>query len=563
VPLLPCAASDDLFLMSGLLTYWRTVRHLRPIQIYWRVRRRFIRAPRVHNVQPRKRAAGAWVSAARRLPALEGPHTFNLLNAVRDLDIHGWDDPALPKLWRYHLHYFDDLNAFGSESRREWHQALVGRWIRENPTGKGTGWEAYPVSLRICNWIKWSLAGNELSDEALRSLALQARWISGRPEFHLLGNHLFANAKALAFAGMFFEGDEAGAWLAQGLDLLKRQLREQILGDGGHFELSVMYHAIILEDVLDLCNLAGTYPGIFGGIGEIGGQLRDTASQMLSWLSTMCHPDGEISFFNDACIGVAPAPSEIRAYAARLGFDNAAAPSAPMSILPASGYVRLEEGGAVVLLDVARTGSDYFPAHAHADSLSFELSAATERIFVNSGISTYAAGPQRLYERGTRAHNTVVVDGENSSEVWGAFRLGRRARPVNLRVVRHPASEIACAHDGYRFLPGKPLHQRRWVLSPTSLFVEDSIAGKFQSGEARFMLHPSVSVEDAPNADGSVVLRTQRGASIRVQIEGGSLELKPATWHPGFGRSETTQCVVVNFQSATIRTTISWKIPSI
>ena len=80
-----------------------------------------------------------------------------------------------------------------------------------------------------------------------------------RIESHLLGNHLFANAKALVFAGTYFSGAEADRWLNRGISILEREIPEQILLDGGHFELSTMYHALIFEDLLDLCNLLKCY----------------------------------------------------------------------------------------------------------------------------------------------------------------------------------------------------------------------------------------------------------------------------------------------------------------
>ena len=48
------------------------------------------------------------------------------------------------------------------------------RWIAGNPIGFGVGWEPYPISLRICNWIKWHLSGNRLQTAAVESLFLQA-----------------------------------------------------------------------------------------------------------------------------------------------------------------------------------------------------------------------------------------------------------------------------------------------------------------------------------------------------------------------------------------------------
>ena len=182
---------------------------------------------------------------------MTGPRGFVFLNQPGQLDEIGWDGPQREKLWRYNQHYFDDLNAIDAPTRRAWHTALVEDWVADNPPGHGIGWEPYPLSLRVVNWIKWSLAGTTLSPAALQSLAVQVRWLTDRLEIHLLGNHLFANAKALVFAGLFFQGKEADTWLKKGLRILERQVPEQILPDGGHFERSTMYHALALEDILD------------------------------------------------------------------------------------------------------------------------------------------------------------------------------------------------------------------------------------------------------------------------------------------------------------------------
>jgi uncharacterized heparinase superfamily protein len=142
-------------------------------------------------------------------------------------------------LWRYHLHYFDDLNAHSAEEREQWQSQLLCRWVKDNPPGQGTGWEPYPTSLRMVNWMKWALAGHALPVECIESLAAQARWLARRLETHLLGNHLFSNAKAMIFAGIFFQGSEAEAWVSMGLRILEEQLGEQVLSDGGHFERTI------------------------------------------------------------------------------------------------------------------------------------------------------------------------------------------------------------------------------------------------------------------------------------------------------------------------------------
>ena len=100
---------------------------------------------------------------------------------------------------------------------------IINKWTIENQFGKGTGWEPYPTSLRIINWIKWNFKTNELSNEVKLSLWNQVLWLVGRPEYHLLGNHLFINAKALLFACVFFGLDEYSSIYRKALKILKEE----------------------------------------------------------------------------------------------------------------------------------------------------------------------------------------------------------------------------------------------------------------------------------------------------------------------------------------------------
>jgi uncharacterized heparinase superfamily protein len=355
---------------------------------------------------------------------------------------------------------------------------LIERWIGENLPGSGPGWEPYPLSRRIVNWIKWLLEGGRLTPAMRRSLATQADWLARRLEFHLLANHLFANAKALTFAGCFFEQD---GWLRTGLKQLEREIPEQILADGGHFERSPMYHGLILEDMLDLVNLGRAYPGLLPDWSPV-------AARMLGWLARMLHPDGEIPFFNDAAFGVAPEPRLLFDYAARLGITPARVE------FGASGYIRLENDTTVVLFDAAPIGPDYQPGHAHADTLSFELSHRGQRLLVNSGISTYERGPERQRQRGTAAHNTVRVDGRDQSEVWAAFRVARRARPLDVRTDHRSWAEAA--HDGYHRLKPPVTHRRRLVLEADRVLLTDMLEGRGEHAiEMFFHFYPGTWTE--------------------------------------------------------------------
>lgn len=348
--------------------YWHTLRHLRPVQVYGRV---WFRAARPRpDIQPApslRRCTGRWVLPARRTPSLLADGRLRFLNEARDIAAHGWDDPGLALLWRYNLHYFDDLNAWDAGQRTEAHQRLLKRWVRENHPAEGTGWQPYPSSLRIVNWIKWHLGGAYLSNACLDSLATQTRWLRKRLEYHLLGNHLFVNAKALVFAGFFFEGCEAYEWLKKGIALLVDQIPEQILADGGQFERSPMYHALAFEDVLDLINITNAFAGaVPRTLADFVASLPELAGRMHTWLRSVCHPDGEIGFFNDAAIGIAPSPTELGRYACNLGVINV---SDSISAMPhdrgvrcihlkESGYIRGETSNAVLLMDVAQIGPD-------------------------------------------------------------------------------------------------------------------------------------------------------------------------------------------------------------
>lgn len=494
---------------------------------------------------------------------MSGSDQFRFLNKDGKLsNKESWNDPNTDKLWLYNLHYFDDLNSARASEREEWQRALIQRWIDENPHVSGNGWESYPISLRIVNWIKWFQQGNEFEENWHDSLATQVRYLRKRLEYHLLGNHLFANAKALVFAGLYFSGDEAEEWLEKGLAILSREIPEQILEDGGHFERSPMYQSIILEDILDLLNVVQVY-GMQDSLTQHVVHWKSTAQRMRHWLELICHPDKEISFFNDATLGVAPTFIELEAYADRLSLDNATAENTTKSYsinnLSDSGYIRIVKDDAVILLDVAEIGPDYLPGHAHADTLSFELSLFDQRVIVNSGISCYGNSDERLRQRGTAAHSTVEVNSENSSEVWSGFRVARRARPFDLKINEtQDAINVCCSHNGYRRLSGKPVHQRTWNVSDESLMVTDRVEGTFKRAVARYYLHPDIKVNcDLEQTAGTLVFEDGRFADWTVT--GGIVSILDSTYHPGFGLSTPNKVIEIVFNSSEIKFNLNWK----
>jgi uncharacterized heparinase superfamily protein len=258
-------------------------------------------------------------------------------------------------------------------------------------------------------------------------------------------------------------------------------------------------------------------------------------------------------------MGIAPASAELFDYAQRLGF--ACLPDVVEDVvwLKDSGYVRVRRGDAVLIADVAPVGPDYLPGHAHADTLSFELSIHGQRVVVNSGTSRYGLGPERERERGTAAHSTVEIDGQDSSEVWAGFRVARRAYPLDVSVRKDGAlAVVEAAHDGYRRLPGRPVHRRRWLLGDRRLQVLDEVSGTFAEAVSRIHFHPAIQLEKG-GAGGTALWK---GGAARWQARGTDAVVADSAWHPEFGVSQPGHCLEMRLhgrqgQSA-CRFTLDW-----
>jgi len=542
-----------------------TLVHLRAeqvlFQLYYRCASRIVRqlAAASPELSGRRLWPQPW-SAPLVMPRCQlARGVFEFLGEQGQIDgSSDWNASNRSKLWLYNLHYLDDLNSVGADERADLGEWLVQRWIDDNPPPAGNGWEPYPLSLRLVNLVKWCARQASVREAWISSIAQQAQALAVQEERHILANHLFANGKALTFAGAFLDGKQGERWLARGLRILDREVDEQFLRDGGHFELSPMYHSTLLWDLCDLVNLAGR-SGVHQ-LGERSANWRQVIERGLAWLALMSHPDGEVAFFNDCAFGIAPHPELLRAYAGSLGCPVTPLSPAPLSAthLPNSGYVVIALGErSKAILDVAEVGPGYQPGHAHADTLSFELSLYGQRVLVNSGTSCYGTDPERQRQRGTAAHNTVEVDGQDSSEVWAGFRVARRARPgpVDLRRMNDSDGEsllVGCSHDGYRRLRGSPVHHRQWRCAPQHLRVTDTVTGHFREAVSRYHLHPDVRLGDRHE------LLLPGGQSIRWSVAGGEARVVDSTWHPRFGVSVPNRCLEVRFVANEVTTEFLW-----
>ncbi len=541
--------------MSRIFLLLNTLRYLKFIQIVYLIRYRIL-PQRRRKIEPTSDLAPrAGLSRRCFLPSsalTAGEFQFLNVPAAVDPATLNWRCPEKSRLWAYNLHYFDYLQS--ADCSRALAESLIDSWIAKNSVGTGVGWEPYPTSLRIVNWIKFLLTDSVHKKEWVSSLAVQAAWLDDNIEYHIQANHLLKNAKALVFAGAYLDGRHADRWFRKGAELFRAQMREQFLPDGGHYERSPMYHAIGVEDLLDVANLLQGSADLQSD--SLLQETQATARNALTFLSDLRFPDGEIPLFNDAALRIAPPPDRLFRYGARLVGYHADPPPSGVTLIakPDSGYYGWRNGRDMLLFDCGPIGPDYQPGHGHCDALSYELVIDGRRMIVDSGVYDYGATQERAYVRSTAAHNTVRIDRAEQSEIWDVFRVGRRSFPIDAGVERSKdgAARLFGAHDGYtRLKRGGAVHRRQIVIPEPGVWqVEDEIDGRGDHLVESFVhLHPDFDITRMGNI---FSLHDPNGKIFANLIlpEDLNIELSDGFYFPEFGMRLQNSTITM---SATVR----------
>jgi uncharacterized heparinase superfamily protein len=448
-----------------------------------------------------------------------------------------WEAVGAPLLWRFHLYYWDwawalagdrDAQAMFAPIWESWHSSVV--------PGRGAAWHPYPASLRawsFCGIYRDLVLGSRIEGRFLGELAALSGFLRRNLETDVGGNHLIKNLKALAGLAVFF-GDDA--LLRRTLSRLGRQLAVQVLPDGGHYERAPAYHCQVLGDLIDIIGLLRA-----AGHGAPAG-LPEAIAAMRRWIGLVLIPPGEVPLLNDGfpvsaglLAEIAPAPP----------------PAGPLQVLPDTGLARITSGGWHVLADIGPPCPRELPAHAHADTLGCVVHVDAEPLLIDTGTSTYAPGATRDRERSTAAHNTLEVDHSDSTEVWGAFRAGRRARISGVSTSSDGETvTVEAAHDGYRWLPGRPAHHRRWSVSADELHVDDMVSGQGRHRvTVRWHLAPGASLRLVPG--GAVVTIAVGEISVTVTATASSelaLMATTAQVSAGFGKTVPAPVLVCVLQ---------------
>lgn len=471
---------------------FRTVRYIKPLQAIYQVKNRLVRVkPLLHYKEEKKlspTALNLFPLPVRKTTA-EANKTFSFLNlSITFPGTIDWNYDAYGKLWNYNLQYLDYINQenISEEIRISWVRDLY----IEMDSGS-VKIEPYPVSLRTMNLIRFFSKDESRINrygDIQTGLYAELSYLNDHYEYHILGNHLLENAFAMLMGGCFFQNEE---WKNKAIEILTNQFNEQILDDGAHFELSPMYHQIILFRVLE----ALSYLPLTDVLIPI---LELKATLMLGWLKQMTFSNGDIPHFNDCTNGIAFTSGQLFQLAASLSLKP------EEIILNDSGYRKFENDNLKFITDVHGISPSYQPGHNHSDHLSFVLYVHGKPFIIDPGTSTYNISARRQWERSSKAHNTVTVYDVDQSEVWGGFRVGRRAK---VKILKADNSTISACVE-YSDIK----HTRNLSLKQRSLAIFDSVNSR-HNAVARFYLHPSVHISTVSNN----ALIFENGLSIKFE----------------------------------------------
>ena len=437
-------------------------------------------------------------------------HTFN----ESKID---WNFLGNGKLWCYNLNYFEYLNQ--KEIEKERALTLVFDYINQD-TNLIEGKEPFPLSLRGINWIKF-ITFNGISNDIIdKALYADYQILMDKLEYHILGNHLLENGFSLLFGAYYFRDEKL---YLKANDVLYSELNEQILDDGGHYELSIMYHQLMLFRLLDCINIVQNNAW---NKGKIESFLKEKASLMLGWLKQMTYKDGTIPLLNDSILNIAPSSDKLFSYAKRLDV------SIVEKKLLTSGYRKVVFEDYEAVIDVGNIGPDYILGHAHADTFNFEIQLKGSPFIVDMGVSTYENNERRTLERSTKSHNTVEVKKQNSSHVWGAFRVAQRAKVLN---INEDKFSFLATHDGYLKEFGI-LHTRKWNFFKKNILIEDKL--NIESEAVSYIhFHPSITKEIIQN---------------KIKIYSGEAIVSPYEYAIGFNLLEKAYVLEISFQKEMI-----------
>jgi hypothetical protein len=408
-------------------------------------------------------------------------------------------------------------------------QTHIDSWIEQCPVGRGANWvSALEPAIRLINWsITWQLLGGArarpFSGEAgaafrerwLRSVYEQARMImNNQSRFSSANNHLIGESAGVYVAASTWPlWGELRDWGERCRLILEEECLKQNAPDGGNREQAFAYQTFVL-DFLIIAGLAARAHGE-----DFSPLYWRRVEVMIDFLASMTDAAGRLPMIGDADDGLvvklAPEPGfsthgsliatgallfERPDLAAKAGSldgktvtllgvqavrmlaglkERARGGYRPQQQFTDSGYYLMGTGFDTpdevrLLIDTGPLGYLSIAAHGHADALSFTLGIGDREVLVDPGTYAYHSEPEwRRYFRGTSAHNTVGIDGQDQSVQAGNFMWTHHARARCIEFeVGSERQRFVGEHYGYDRLPDPVIHRREITFDPEKQLVE-------------------------------------------------------------------------------------------
>ena len=508
-----------------------TLIHLKPVQVYYRLyyffkNRIFIKEAIKKPLVVSKSIK--WNNKLNCNYSYSKNKTFTFLNITHQFSNQiDWNYAKYGKLWTYNLNYFDFLNQKGMS--KDIGIVLLNDYIKNDKILKD-GKESYPISLRGINWVKF-LTKNEIENQLINNtLFNHYKILYNNIEYHLLGNHILENAFSLLFGAYYFQDKKL---YNKSRKILEIQLNEQILEDGGHFELSPMYHQIILLRVLDCIQLIKLNNWKNDNLLNF---LKVNGSKMLSWLDSVTFNNGDIPMVNDSAHNIAFSTKDLLYYGKYLGINR------KNIKLSESGYRMYKNKKYELFMDLGGVKASYQPGHTHSDTFNFILYINNQPFIVDSGTSTYEKNKRRQLERSTSSHNTITIGDYDQTEVWGGFRVAKRAKIVSFN---ESDKIFSSSHNGYNDIG--VIHNRKFITNIDSIEIYDDLKKQDIYKEiAHFHFHPNV--KDIIVKDSRVYFDK---LNVQMLFDGGNvfIEKECYKYATGFNKTENAIKLKVVFKS--------------
>lgn len=400
-------------------------------------------------------------------------------------------------------------------------------------------WNSYPVAQRILAMsavlirLPRELAGHP--DRAIVDsfLRFNVVYLLRNLETELGYNHLERNLSALALYAL--AAQQVPAPIVRVLNAhFTHIICETIRDDGVQLERSPMYQGYVVQSLRILREL-----DIWTA--DQSAKLASRLQAVESALAAMTLGDDQPAMLNDGWLDETPRTAAILGPYTAPGF----------TCLPDGGYVRLAGQEAVLLFDAGPIGADANPGHGHADFLSFEMSLGEDRLIVDPGTPTYAAGAERDTSRAWNTHNGPSVAGVEPVEFLGSFKVGRRAAARLDSSTNQAGEQRAAGSLAFE----KIVVKRSLRLVDRQLQVEDSWSDPDGQNQSRFLIPADwLITESSPQG----VVLTKGARQVRFTATCGRIELTEGHFARRYNVTEPAHVLLALPEIGKLRLSLDW-----